>query len=29
VTAAENVLGYELSVPLEEGLRLTADAFGV
>ncbi len=29
VSAAENVLGYELSVPLEEGLRLTADAFGV
>jgi UDP-glucose 4-epimerase len=29
VTAAREALGYELSVPLEEGLRLTADAFGV
>ena len=26
VTAARDALGYELSVPLEEGLRLTADA---
>jgi UDP-glucose 4-epimerase len=26
VTAARDMLGYELSVPLEEGLRLTADA---
>jgi UDP-glucose 4-epimerase len=26
VTAAKDALGYELSVPLEEGLRLTADA---
>jgi UDP-glucose 4-epimerase len=29
VTAARDALGYELSVPLEEGLRLTADALGV
>jgi nucleoside-diphosphate-sugar epimerase len=29
VTAAMDALGYELSVPLEEGLRRTADAFGV
>jgi UDP-glucose 4-epimerase len=29
VTAAKDGLGYELSVPLEEGLRLTADALGV
>jgi UDP-glucose 4-epimerase len=29
VTAASIALGYELSVPLEEGLRLTADALGV
>jgi UDP-glucose 4-epimerase len=29
VTAARDVLGYQLSVPLEEGLRLTAGALGV
>ncbi len=29
VTAARDALGYELSVPLEQGLRLTAEALGV